>query len=164
MPFRAKYSDAQREAVVRAVVDYGLSAAHATRLANRGELPGASDDVGAFAIGPYYVGDLVRREKQRRATQERASSSPEEIMRETLGVLAERLDHEVRKLQRQRRRKTTGEEISALARAGKDVAALARAVNGLPQPSTAKPKTNGNGDGESGGFLDALAAGESNGA
>jgi hypothetical protein len=164
MPFRAKYSAAQREAVVRAVLDYGLTAAQATRLANKGELPGVGDEVGAFGIGPYYVGDLVRREKQRRSIQEHASHSPEEIMRDSLGVLAERLDHEVRKLQRQRRRPVTGEQISALAKAGRDVASLARAVNGLPRPGAAKPEPERNGDGETGDFIGALARGESNGA
>lgn len=159
MAFRAKYSAEQRAAAVRAVLEYQLSYREASRRAHRGELPGAPDDLPAFDMGPEYLGDLVRAEKQRRGVQERAASSPEEIMRETLGVLAERLDREVRKLQK--RRRVTGDEITGLAKAGREVASLARAVHGLPQPRVGGPKPRENGASASGDdFIGALAAGE----
>jgi hypothetical protein len=161
MPFRAKYSDEQRKALISACLDYGLSARRATMLANRGELPGAPDVPAFGGISPEYAAQLVREERQRRGAEESAASSPETIMRKTLGMLAYRLDEQVRRLERRRNPPTAG-EIADLAKAGREVAALARTVHGLPQaPTKPKADTNGHGDDPAGDFIGALARGES---
>jgi hypothetical protein len=130
-------------------------------LANRGELPGAPDVPAFGGISPEYAAQLVREERQRRGAEESAASSPETIMRKTLGMLAYRLDEQVRRLERRRNPPTAG-EIADLAKAGREVAALARTVHGLPQaPTKPKADTNGHGDDPAGDFIGALARGES---
>lgn len=132
MPFRAKFSDEQRDALVRAALDFGLSAAECARRAEHGALPGTRPDLPAFSITPEYAAQLVREERQRRGQREAAAMAPEAIMRKTLGMLAVRLEDQVRRMER-RKIAATGAEIAELAKAGREVAALARAVNGLPQ-------------------------------
>jgi hypothetical protein len=162
MPFRAKFSDEQRDALVRAALDFGLSAADAARRAGHGALPGTRPDLPAFSITPEYAAQLVREERQRRGTREAAAMAPEQVMRKTLGMLAVRLEEQVRKMER-RAIAPTGEEIRELARAGREVAALARAVHGLPQVGQT-PRSEGRNAASveaDRGFIAGLARGES---
>jgi hypothetical protein len=161
MAFRAKFSDAQREALVRAALDYGLSARRAAILATRGELPGADPDLPAFAMTYEYAAQLVREERNRRGAREAAASTPETIMRQTLGMLAMRLEEQVRRLER-RRKPPTPSEIGELARAGKEIASLARAVHGLPAERAPKAEKNGEAPADSD-LIGALAAEEGRG-
>jgi hypothetical protein len=71
-PFQAKYTKAQREAVIRAVIADGLSYGETSRRAARGELEGA----GKFTISANYVGKLARPVQQRHEP-ERLTKEPE---------------------------------------------------------------------------------------
>jgi hypothetical protein len=70
--FQAKYTKAQREAVIRAVIADGLSYGETSRRAARGELEGA----GKFTISANYVGKLARPVQQRHEP-ERLTKEPE---------------------------------------------------------------------------------------
>ena len=91
-PFEAKYADAQRDAVVRAMVDDGWSAPETVRAAAAGELPGVQDPF-VIPLGTVYW--LARRERQRREEQAyelRVAIEPlavrfEQLVRRLLNIL-----------------------------------------------------------------------------
>src|SRR5215212_5767250 len=62
--FVRKFSDQQRDAVIAAGIEYGLTTRRIAVLAARGGLPGCTD---RFDISHHYVGTLIKRERERRA-------------------------------------------------------------------------------------------------
>lgn len=143
MPFKQRFSDEQRQAIVRAHVDFGLTLRAAVALAEKGELPGAPATVKPFRVSYATAGEWARTERNRREAQERAGAKPERIMEDALGNLALRLDTQVRKAERRARGGNpvlqSASEIQALARAAQEVAKLAGMVHGGKR--TAAPKT-----------------------
>src|SRR5215210_3100733 len=82
--FEAKYTDVQRHAVIRAMVDEGWSAPKTICMAAAGELPGVD---GAFEIPLGTVYWLARRERHRREAEAQAircATQPLEVQLEQI--------------------------------------------------------------------------------
>ena len=142
MAFERKWSDDLKRAVVAAVLDYEMSVPKAVAAAHAGELPGAGRGVPGAPIPVATVRDLVTAERRRRKLQESARAAPEEIVGRTIGVLAAILDREAERLEAQARRgKCKPADIVAVARAGAEVAKLAKLVGNAPSsPEKANPQ------------------------
>jgi hypothetical protein len=133
MGFERKWSDELKQAIVAAVLDHGMSVPQAVRAANAGELPGRGRGVPAAPIKVAYTRDLVSDERRRRKLQESARAAPGEIVGRSLGRLAAILDREVERAESQARRgKVNPDHILKLARAGVEVAKLAKQAQAAP--------------------------------
>jgi len=82
--FEAKYTDTQRDAVIRAMLDEGWSAPDTVRAAAAGDIPGVPEPF-EIPLGTVYW--LAREERQRREEAERQAR----FAREPLPVLLEQL-------------------------------------------------------------------------
>jgi hypothetical protein len=136
MPFRAKWSDAQRKAILDACTRYGFSAQRAYEAANDGSLPGTGQRLDPFPIALATVREYVTKERRRLRAMEEMSADPAAVMHEEAQALAVAV-------RRARIRVTTKqgvptpEEITALAKAAREVHALLKALD--PKPSRNGP-------------------------
>jgi hypothetical protein len=129
MAFKSVWSEELKRAVVVAQLDHGLTAREASDAAHRGELPGIGRGVAPAPIGVAYCRDLASDERRKRKLEEEARKAPGEIVGAALGRLAAMLDQETQKAERKARQgKVDPAQIQALARAGLEVAKLARAA------------------------------------
>jgi hypothetical protein len=138
MPFERRWSDELKRAVVAAVLDHELSVPRAVELARAGELPGIGRGVPAAPGLPVAtVRDYVTDERRRRKLEEAGRAAPEEVVGRSLGVLTAILEREVDRAAAQARKgKVSPDHIVKLARAGAEVAKLARLTSGGKAPSS----------------------------
>lgn len=140
MAFARKWSDELLAAVVAAQLDHGYTARQAAAAAQAGELPGAGREVPAAPIGDAYCRDLASAERRRRKQLETARQAPGEIVANGLAQLAAIFDQEVNRAAAQARRgRVDAEKIVRLARAGSEVAKLAKIAQGPGGKSQAQP-------------------------
>jgi hypothetical protein len=158
MPFERRWSDELKRAVVAAVLDHELSVPRAVELAHAGELPGIGRGVPAAPGLPVAtVRDYVTDERRRRKLEEAGRAAPEEVVGRSLGVLTAILEREVDRAAAQARKgKVSPDHIVKLARAGAEVAKLARLTSGGKAPSS--PARGSKGSGETSDFIGGLAA------
>jgi hypothetical protein len=142
MPFERRWSDELKRAVVAAVLDHELSVPRAVELAHVGELPGIGRGVPAAPALPVAtVRDYVTDERRRRKLEEAGRAAPEEVVGRSLGVLTAILEREVDRAAAQARKgKVSPDHIVKLARAGAEVAKLARLTNGASSPAKGSTK------------------------
>jgi hypothetical protein len=145
MPFERRWSDELKRAVVAAVLDHELSVPRAVELARAGELPGIGRGVPAAPGLPVAtVRDYVTDERRRRKLEEAGRAAPEEVVGRSLGVLTAILEREVDRAAAQARKgKVNPDQILKLARAGAEVAKLARLTSGTGKSAPAKGSTKG---------------------
>jgi hypothetical protein len=145
MPFERRWSDELKRAVVAAVLDHEMSAPRAVELARAGELPGIGRGVPAAPGLPVAtVRDYVTDERRRRKLEEAGRAAPEEVVGRSLGVLTAILEREVDRAAAQARKgKVNPDQILKLARAGAEVAKLARLTSGTGKSAPAKGSTKG---------------------
>jgi hypothetical protein len=157
MPFERRWSDELKRAVVATVLDHGLSVPRAVELARAGELPGIGHGVPAAPGLPVAtVRDYVTDERRRRKLEEAGRAAPEEVVGRSLGVLTAILEREVDRAAAQARKgKVSPDHIVKLARAGAEVAKLARLTSGGKAPSSPDKGTKGSGEAQD--FIGGLA-------
>jgi hypothetical protein len=145
MPFERRWSDDLKRAVVAAVLDHQMSVPRAVELARAGELPGIGRGVPAAPGLPVAtVRDYVTDERRRRKLEEAGRAAPEEVVGRSLGVLTAILEREVDRAAAQARKgKVNPDQILKLARAGAEVAKLARLTSGTGKSAPAKGSTKG---------------------
>jgi hypothetical protein len=145
MPFERRWSDELKRAVVAAVLDHEMSVPRAVELARAGELPGIGRGVPAAPGLPVAtVRDYVTDERRRRKLEEAGRAAPEEVVGRSLGVLTAILEREVDRAAAQARKgKVNPDQILKLARAGAEVAKLARLTSGTGKSAPAKGSTKG---------------------
>lgn len=154
MAFARRWSDELLTAVVAAQLDHGMSARQASEAAHAGELPGIGRDVPAAPIGQAYCRDLASEERRRRKQLETARQAPGEIVASGLAQLAAIFDQEVARAAAQARRgRVDAGKIVQLARAGAEVAKLAK----IAQGPGGKPQAQPAGKPDAGDFIGGLA-------
>jgi hypothetical protein len=156
MPFERRWSDELKRAVVAAVLDHEMSVPRAVELARAGELPGIGRGVPAAPGLPVAtVRDYVTDERRRRKLEEAGRAAPEEVVGRSLGVLTAILEREVDRAAAQARKgKVNPDQILKLARAGAEVAKLARLTSGTGKSAPARGSTKGD---ETSDFIGGLA-------
>jgi hypothetical protein len=146
MAFKSVWSEELKRAVIVAQLDHGMTAREASDAAHRGELPGIGRGVAPAPIGVAYCRDLASDERRKRKLEESARAAPGEIIGAAVGRLAAILDRETSRAETQARKgRVDPDQITKLARAGVEVAKLARAAQepARKAPGVAPSKSEG---------------------
>jgi hypothetical protein len=165
MAFKSRWSAELRAACLEVVLERGWTATAAHAAAVAGRLQYRGENVPAAPELPVgTVRDWARLERSERSQVAAAAAGPDVVLSRHLAELSGMLDRERAKTRRALARgKATPEAIGRLARAGLEVAKLARAL----QSPGSSPRLNGAEDGASStssaapaepGFIDGLAA------
>ncbi len=108
-PFERKYSLAQREAIVRAIVDGRMSAARACKLAAQGLLEDASgESLEPFEYNVRTASEYAKRERERRRGEDherRVKGSPEQRLDATCEQAIAIVEWNINRLDNRRKRK-----------------------------------------------------------
>ena len=158
VPFTSTWPLELRAAVCRAVLDRGMTAVRALELAAAGNLEPALD-AAAPPIGT--VRDWVREERRRRGAAAASVDGPAAVLHGYAGRLAALLDREASRLERQRSGPLDTRKVADLARAGRELAALTRAI-GAEHAGAAAAETPASSSTPAAApsFLEQLAAGD----
>jgi hypothetical protein len=149
MPFAPQWPEPLRAAMLRAILERGLSAPRALELAAAGQLePGLA--AGAPPLGT--VRDWARLERMRRRAETVATAGPAAVLAGTVARLTAVLDRDIQRLS-QSTKPADPKRVAEIARAGQEIAKLLRAIGPETPPAAAEPP-----GAPAGGFLAGLAA------
>jgi hypothetical protein len=158
VPFASTHPAELRAAIVRAILERDMPATRARELAAAGNLePGLA----AATVPIGTVRDWARDERRRRGASAAAAQGPAAMLQGYAGRLAQLLERETARLERQRRGPLDTRRVADLARAGRELAALSRAIGAEPGAGAAAAPdapASSPGDAPAGGFLAELAA------
>lgn len=160
--FKRRHPIEYEQACAAAMLDHGMSAPEAHRAMCAGELPGIGSDLAAYSGAPVAtVAQWGTQARRRRRAEEIARSDPAEVLGETIGVLVSIHRAELDRVRLAASRPGANSEkiagrLGALAKAGREIAALARVVQA---PASREPDKAPAQDGGQGGddFLARLA-------
>lgn len=163
MAFVSRWSADLKSGVFAAVFDHGLSARAAWQLAQTGQLPqtvpgqpraGAQPDL---PLGT--VADWCRHERIRRQRVEVARGAPDAVLGDTVARLIAVHEREVRRAEvLSSRGKLARGELAKIARDGREIVALQRAVQ-TGSSGAPVPRSNGAAPVRESGWLEQLAQG-----
>jgi hypothetical protein len=151
MPFAPQWPEPLRAAIIRAILERGMSAPRALQLATAGQLePGL--EAGAPPLGT--VRDWARLERARRQAERVATAGPAAVLAGTAARLTAVLDRDIHRLTHSTK-PADPKRVAEVARAAQEIAKLVRAIG--PEAAPVAPDT---GKTQPPGFLEGLAAGE----
>jgi hypothetical protein len=156
MAFKSKYSEAQKSAVVVAQLAQQISAKEAARRAGDGSL---APDLDPFEVPEATCRDWAGDARREARMVTEAARDPADALAGAAGEVVALLA-DVRTRVKRKRNGATPDDVSKLARATREVAAMLRAVQGDGASGGANgsaapdPRTR---EGDAPGFLDGLA-------
>ena len=159
MAFKAKWGREQRQAIEDAALVHGWSIPKVHTAAQAGSLPGIGARLEPFDIGISTVGDYITQARRRQRAEADIGLDPTAVLQEQAMTLVNDYKSLLAKT-RGTKSKRTAAEIVELAKAGRELSALLRALDPQPRRNGAKtarePVETGNED-EAPDFLDTLA-------
>jgi hypothetical protein len=162
MPFKARYSTEQKQAVIDAATRYHMTGEAAHRAANEGSLPGLGQRLEPFPIALSTVRELITKERKRLRLLEEAGTDPTAVMHQEAQALAIAVK-QARERVTSSKNVPTPEQITALAKAAREVHALLKALAPEPKRNRAQstvetPQESDQEPDAEPDFIDALAA------